>query len=542
MSARVYKYGLLPPIIGAELVDQQMVLAHRYKNRLIEIEMERRAAVQAVERRLGLEEAYARVETLEADLEAARESVRKARAAGNKHAASRDGQSLRAELKAARATKRDARLALREDPAVLKELAAVGEQDKECRRAAREACGLYWGTYLIVEQSRDTGKKGKLRFRRWDGNGAVAVELIHGISVEEALSGTHTFLRLNMSPVPVPGRGGKPLPRLFMRVGSDGRAPIFAEWPLIMHRPLPEVGRIKWAKVVRRRTATRVAWELHVTLELPEDFRTGECGSGAVAVNLSWFAAKDVPTTVAATWANNRGDAADVTLDPAVPGMIKKADELRSIRDRSRDGVRDQIVAWRDKTKPEGELGERLRNIGQWIACARFAALALWWREHRVEGDVELFEALEVWRRHDKHLWLWEAHARRRAIARRLDQYRVFAAGMAARHDTLILEDKKKLGLDRLAADPLPESGELANRQGNRQRVSTAPDTLRQALEQAFISRGGRIVTVAPSKTVRGMLAEFERSGGEEKVVTARPSRFSKIREKMAAKAACAAA
>src|SRR3989337_2137911 len=44
MTTRAYSYGAKAPTENAELVRQQLILAHRYANRLGEIERERREA------------------------------------------------------------------------------------------------------------------------------------------------------------------------------------------------------------------------------------------------------------------------------------------------------------------------------------------------------------------------------------------------------------------------------------------------------------------------------------------------------------------
>ena len=45
---RVYRYGLLPPHENAELVREQMRLAHKYRNTLVEIERKRRSDLRAL--------------------------------------------------------------------------------------------------------------------------------------------------------------------------------------------------------------------------------------------------------------------------------------------------------------------------------------------------------------------------------------------------------------------------------------------------------------------------------------------------------------
>jgi hypothetical protein len=43
---RVYQYGLKAPTQNADLVREQMILAHRYRNTLTEIERGRRSAIR----------------------------------------------------------------------------------------------------------------------------------------------------------------------------------------------------------------------------------------------------------------------------------------------------------------------------------------------------------------------------------------------------------------------------------------------------------------------------------------------------------------
>lgn len=46
---RVYQYGLLPPVVGADIVIEQMRRARRYSNQLVEIEIGRRDALRLAE-------------------------------------------------------------------------------------------------------------------------------------------------------------------------------------------------------------------------------------------------------------------------------------------------------------------------------------------------------------------------------------------------------------------------------------------------------------------------------------------------------------
>src|SRR5690606_14013043 len=56
---------------------------------------------------------------------------------------------------------------------------------------------------------------------------------------------------------------------LRIRIGSEGRDPVWASFPMIMHRPLPPDGIVKQAAVKLARIGTRERWELHVTVQAP---------------------------------------------------------------------------------------------------------------------------------------------------------------------------------------------------------------------------------------------------------------------------------
>jgi len=112
----------------------------------------------------------------------------------------------------------------------------------------------------------------------------------------------------------------------------------------------------------------------------------------------------------------------------------------------------------------------------------------------------------------DKHLWSWEANARRKAIARRRDGYRVFGARMSRRHQTLVIE---KLNIARLAKAPKPDEEREFNRIASSQRFDTSPSELRSALLNAFRREGARVIEVPAGMNSAEMLAYYRSNGGD---------------------------
>lgn len=535
----VWRYGLLPPVEGAKRVADQMWLAHRYRNKLIEIDRAIRA-----EREDFLSSSTPEMAALtgllkdkEVELGQARDKLAKERSeARNKTAGDpTHAKNIVADLKRLRVERKLVLKHTLSIPSVQARLAELTERRKAAFRDARATCGVYWGTYLQVEAAVEQARQhvAPPRFRPWDGEGSVSVQLQNGLMCEEATSCTDARLRLSLVPEPVPGRAGKPLPRVMLRVGStDRREPIFASWPLIMHRPLPEGGRIKWATVVRRRVAAHNLWSLHLTIEVAEVVPAQR--NGSIAVNLRWARA-DEATIIAAEWCDGATEG-DLVVDSDIVSMIRKADDLRSIRDKNFERAKTQLHDAKKRQPFPEEHGKCLEFLHAWRSAGKLASVVIWWRTNRFAGDEAIFPAMEAWRKQDKHLWEWEANARHKAIARRRDAYRVFAARAAEHYDTLVVE---KLNIARLAELPPPEEDDDSHPNARSQRFAVSPSELRSSLIKAFRRRGLRIVEVPAGMSSAEMLGYFcERQGDEVATPTTRSLRFRRMRKIVEAAAA----
>lgn len=530
----VYRYGLLAPTRGSERVSEQILLAHRYQNVLIEIERERREALSAatlshpkvVPAAECVDELSAELEDLRAAANEVREKTRRRQISR----ASRDEiKGVREALREARRELRRVRAELRETAGVRAAMAEANERAKARRKAERAASGVYWGTYLEIEQAVDDTRRNPQppRFRRWTGDGAVVVQLQGGLPVGGASSCADRRLQLSLEPEAVPGRSGKPRPRVRLRVGSEGRSPVWAEWPVIFHRPLPTDAVVKRARALRRRVAGKDAWSLHLVLELPKTWSAQPCGRGVVAVDLGW---RRVGTQLrAGSYAGSDGGRGEVLMERAVEGELQKVAELRQVRDKRLNEMRAALTAMLKPMELPEEHRERAAQLVRWRSPTRFAQLAIWWRDHRTPGDEEIYELLEGWRRRDRHLWLWETHGRRGAVARRRDQYRRLAAELARRYEVLVVE---RLDLRSLTAVPGPESDRDESAVVRRQRFLVGPGVLRKAVVDAFRMRGGEVATVPPTAGADEMLRRFT-EGSTVEVLPRAPSegRFQRAQD-----------
>lgn len=521
VESRCYVYGLPgDPVQGVPIVDQQIAGAHRYRNQLVEIERDRRAAVREVlgqfadtggaERRLAEIDVAARGVAQEITL--ARSSTRSRSEGAALRARLRD---LRAEAKTLRAEIRAAKTAVRASPETIAALAAVEERAHARSLAARAACGVYWGTYLLVEDDAQRARKSPTppEFVRWHdtgrwqatdqdpvwlADGRVSVQVQGGISVDDLMTGADT--RVRVAPVP-PAAWMPETPRgerrrlcrttLYLRVASDGRAPVWAAWPMIMHRPLP-VGA-----VIKRVTVSRVAldcrrwrWAMQFTIDAPTTSLHRARGHGVCAINLGWRAT-DRGMRVAYIVGDD-GYHKEVVLPPDVPKRLTDAAGIRSVRDKRLDTMRADLTAWLgQQAEIPPWLVERASHVGQWRSPDRFRGLAMAWRNRRFPGDAVGYELIEAWRYRDEHLSRYENGVVRGAIGRRREEYRRLAADLVRRYDHVVVEGTDYSELQR---SPAVESERVEVRAVKWQQRAAAPSQLRLALASAF---GPRLVKVA---------------------------------------------
>jgi hypothetical protein len=506
LKTRVYKYGLRPPTI-AQNVEEQIKAAHQYKNKLVEIELKRLGEIrQALSTHPTIEPLEEEVGVLREKRAEATDAVRQYRARTRARRAPKELTTAAKDASKALREKcselKEAKRALKNDAAVQEAIATINDQAKVAVKKARSTCGCYWGTYLLMEQAVDQAKQSDYdpTFKRWNGSGMVGVQVQGGLSVEGLFSDTDTRLQIDPVDPAAWDKRRSPLQRTLvrLRVGSEGRAPIWAEWPLLLHRPLPPEAQVTWAKVVKERLGGKSRWTLHLTLRLPDTYRRERCGSGTVALDVGWR--KQGETLRVGYWRDDNGSHGEIKIEEAVLSGLKKVEDLRSIRDKNLDKLRPLFVAWLKEANLPPWMVDETKFIGRWKSTARFAALALRWRENRWGGDEDGYELLETWRKRDKHLWLYEVNLRDQVYRRRKDQYRVLAAKFARQYDILVLEafNKSTVARKKPVED---EKGEA--HQPRSQRFKASSSELCECFTAAFIDRGGRVLKENPAFTTQ---------------------------------------
>lgn len=521
MEHRIWSFGAKSPTIHLEQVREAIFAAHRYKNALVAQEHERRKRVHEAtclhfprlltaegelaqidfrigeisdsirrsnaksrSRSTGTKEQKAEIAALRsrrkeiyAEVKKEKKSaygsdeIKAARKAVSAAKKAKDAESLASAISDLESLESAWFAAVPSAGLLRDELANIETWDSETRKSLRAECGVYWGTYLSVEDSMQGSRSGAPpQFRRWEGHGKIAVQFQGGLTAEKLLEAQDTRMRIEQ----VNGKHWL----AYLRIGSERREPIFAGVPFILHRDLPDDATAKWAYLIQRRIGTQTRWELQVILSRESWRKDGTAESGNVGIDVGWRRVKEGLRV--AYWVGSDGQEGQLVLPDDHIGMWKKAESLQSICSRHMDYIRPILAKWmrEQESLPEWFLrrfvkrGEALPSVHEaaswllmWKSSARLAALIVEWRGNRIDGDQRpidgaaearslmqldqqhygapssIYEIMEAWRKKNKHLTDWVSFQRQKAINRRMDTYRKFADMLRKKYGTAHVED-----------------------------------------------------------------------------------------------------
>lgn len=431
-------YGAKTPDIE-QAVSDAIFAAHRYRNRLCELELAKRERHYEILRDLApaFVACECSLEIAESELGEVRESIQRERVK-QRTKSPKGVQSLtvraaelKNEIKELRAKLKSAKLAAYADPAVIAAMAENTARHRSECKASKAESGLYWGTEAIVTAAcRSFASGAPPRFRRYDGEGQLAVQLQGGLDCGDA-ERFNTLCYLGES------LGGKRR-ECFIRIGSESGKPVFAKVAVVFHRPLPD-GKIKWAYLERRKVADHVRWTIRLTIDVER--QSAPALPGEVAIHTGW---RMEPSGLrVATWLGSDGQRGVVRLPKVHCDDYAKLDAIRSDRDRRFNDMIGELREWlKDREVPEW-LAELRPHLHLWKSKARLAKLYWQWVEDRFEdhfdGDGQILETLNAWRKYDKHKWQNECRLSVRIVRRRKDAFRNFAATIAAKYGVAIV-------------------------------------------------------------------------------------------------------
>ena len=503
---RIYTYGMRLPTEGLDLIVEQLRLTEVYRNALLVIELRRRVKVREA---MSSSADVARVQELVAELDrqiaGERSSINAAKAAARSNKVDISAQRCRlkllfAEQKIARSALKIAKAACK-TPEMLARFDAIQEEANAAIRAARKDCGLYWGSYLLVEQAMEDVRRNKMdpEFRHWDGCGRIGVQLQGGLPVAKIFGNDP---RLRIAPLPTTGsKRGRLMTSVQIRVGStEAGKPIWASFPFRMHRPLPADGTIKWAWIHRTFKGRWVNWDLQIVVESPSfEVAPRSLGQGGVvAIDLGWrlrAGSTSGPSSLRiGYWQDDQGHHGEFLMPSDLADRLRHADSLRSIQDRLFEEAKASLGAW---LKDNGHhldpnLRERLSSLHLWRSARRLGEITEQMAEHRTGPAANMCDILVAWWKKHRHLYDWETAERDRALNARKYTYQVMAKNLARKYAAIVLED---LDLGDLALLPKPEDASPGpHKKARHQRVLASPSEFRLALKSAAPGNGCRIV------------------------------------------------
>ena len=554
----VYRYGCPATADFDETALAQLRLAHDLRNELVAIYRRHEDAVAlAWATRPEVAEISATLAAKEAGLREVLERVRasKVRARSQVVPAGlrRDATEARRQL---RQTKEMLRLAKNAAFADLRPVfAALSDQMRADRKATYaewvQRDGLYWATYndvlahfdatiKAISRLRLEGRPADVRFHRFDGTGTLTVQLQREASdgprtPRVLASGTSKWR--NVIRLPALSDEWEQMARserrragrvtVQIRVGrSEAGQPQWLDVPTVLHRPIPADADVAQVQVTRRRVAGQYRLSLTFTCRLPA-VEDADPGRPTVAMDVGWRSLGDGRIRVATLEATaspetivvpdhlrdvlrfrDGGRQGEVILPASWTAVFVQVKQLSGMRARNLEALRGRLAEWLEAHREAGDpLDVDLSALVKWRSPGQFAALALRWRTLRVDGDKEMFDEVEAWRRLDRHLWEWQEHQRRQLLDRRSDAWRVLGALLADRFSTIVVEDMDIAALSRV---PTVESGdEQRDMLARAQRVLAAPGALRQAVVHAAQRRGVKVVAA----DCRGLSTVHHRCG-----------------------------
>lgn len=447
--SRVYAYGCRVDDDSLKAAFDQLRAAHQYRNRLVEIEHARRALVDTALRELSpelheLETAIAvEVTALDEAVKVGLASRITARSRKIALEAKEDITLRKEQLKLHRARRKELRTALFTSTAFVERQTTIDETDKATRIAARAACGVYWGTYLTIEQAMQGCRKGAPpRFLPFRGEGRLAVQFQGGEPARDMMQyGDAADSRLQIDMAAHPEGHKNPWRQARIRVGSIGKLPLWANLRVKVHREIPADAEIKWAWISARRVATHTKWSLQLVLarDCGWDQQDRRIDGGMVAIDVGW---RVLPTGDLRTayWVGDDGAEGQVVIPAERLARGRKVMDLQSIRDKNFDAIRKTLGEWLKINIVPEWAKERFVALHAWKAQAKLAAAVIAWRTQRFPGD-DILDVLESWRKQDKHLYDWQEHQRKGEQDWRKNLYRNVAAQLSRQYSTAIIED-----------------------------------------------------------------------------------------------------
>jgi len=543
----VHRWDVRAPLPGP--VVDEIRRARRLRNDLVQVEREHADAVAAVwSHHPDVAASEAAVAAAEEAVGAALDAVAVAKKRSGTPKAPRDETAA---LKAARVARREATAARRAaKEAAYPAVKAAMVEARLARRARVKAlyrvhvdAGLFWASFNAVRDHHETavravaarrkaGQAAEMRFRRWTGEGTIAVQLQRQAGAPKrspAMLADPTSPWRNVAALAdYPDRAAREamtvadwrrharrgVTKLTIRLGSGDHA-THVTLPVAVGRPLPADADIVGLQLTRRLVAGKERASVAVTMRVPH---VEPADGPPVGIHLGWRSMPDDTIRVAvvegpaappselvdagvvrwwSTWGEVRVPASWVDEDRRLAAVAAQRDQNHNVAkakliDWLAVEPEPPAIVWPGREEAEPLTVQAVRS---WRSPRRLASLTGLVCAGQGGLPASLVSDLEAWRRQDAHLWQWHAHGTDQLAARRLDAWRKVARWVCS--------DAGIVGVDEWSVPELvsrPDITEDRDWQADAARRNArlaAPGLLRAQVARAAASRGAAVVPVA---------------------------------------------
>jgi hypothetical protein len=526
---KVYKYGLQPPITDINLVNDQMYKGHNYQNKLVEIEIKYRDGLRSFISKSDnipqLEEDFL---SKQKEFELIDQKIKKnnseARVKVFNKGLQEAKKSAKEELKKSKKILVEARQLIMKSSAYKDNKKILHDQlllDTRKVRTNEEA--PWYGTYMLIEQAHKLATKIHIydgidprnpKFRRFTGGRIGINQFIPHEPINKVIGISPTSKKVQIVPLTTSiikkdgsakRIGKKDLRLLRVRIGSnEKREPIWAEFPIIYHRPLPINAPIAQIQILKRFIGPREKWTVSITVDetLVVSQNISQNDDTTIAFDLGWREYSNENKIVIATGFDTNDKEIEIAVEDRLINRLLKVNDLKSIRDKKYDLVRQELIGWikNNNSIIPNWLIEETKTIYQWKSKPRLITLIKKWENNRFDGDENIMgksgvylgktknenktifnvvdgEGLLGWKYNDFHLWKWETSQSVKTRNDLKEFYRKEAAKLASQYETIIFEN---INGNNLAKGKV----------GSTNRQLTAPFEFRSICKMIFAGRG----------------------------------------------------
>jgi len=419
-------------------VKNQILLNHRYRNQLIELEHNRRATYKTLA--ASLCPAYADAVTIYdravAELDEAYKDLRLSRQRARRRHEPTDSQKARinqakavrktaiaqldAAYKVAKKLIRDAHKVYQDQAAqeitqladetesqlkrqrkvryfeLVEEAGLDDGQIAHAREAkiARQQSGVYWGTSRIMEQiAEKTYKKGPPpKFRRWEGSGAIGVRFQGGKPVAAVMENNSEILHIHIPPgserlVIGQDRGevAKGTIRFLVCRDDDGN-PVFATFPYVHHRDFPASAKIIDGFAHLKRVGKKEYWEIRLTIKVDDVVSTVD-KSNTCVLHLGHRMIDE--QLRCATVMDATQQVSQLFLSSDKLRRFSRPDSLQGIRADRFNIIRGEFLDWLASIDVPEWLVERTQTLASHQSPESLYRTVELWRDNRFVMDTE---------------------------------------------------------------------------------------------------------------------------------------------------------